>query len=127
MWLVLVRWAKFKEEALKRPEGKEMGCKGYHKGLLTSNTASEGALGEMLVVADLMCKGYQVFRAVSPSADFDLIVLKGGELKRVEVTKGNMRNGKLTWPAHPRPRDILAVWLVDKTIIYSPCLEPGAQ
>jgi hypothetical protein len=103
-----------------------MGCKGYHKGLITSNTASEGALGEMLVVADLMYKGYQVFRAVSPSADFDLIVSKGGELKRVEVTKGSMHSGKLTWPAHPKPRDILAVWLADKTVIYFPPLEVEA-
>lgn len=47
-----------------------------------------GALGELVVSADLMRRGYAVFRALSPSCPCDLIAMKDDKLLRVEVTKG---------------------------------------
>jgi hypothetical protein len=45
-----------------------------------------GAISEMMVCTDLLAKGNQVFRAVSPASDCDLIVQsQTGELLRVEV------------------------------------------
>ena len=50
------------------------------------STATKGAIQELKVSADLLRKGYHVFRAVSPSAHCDLIIIdKKGKLKRVEV------------------------------------------
>lgn len=48
-------------------------------------TGSVGAMNEMLVAADLLRRGYEVFRAVSPCAPCDLLVLSGALLLRVEV------------------------------------------
>ena len=44
-----------------------------------------GAVSELIACADLLVKGYEVFRAVSPSCSCDLIALRGSEVKRVEV------------------------------------------
>lgn len=84
----------------------------------------EGAIGEMLVTVDLMRKGFDVFRAISPSCPCDLIALRGIQMVRVEVTKGR-RTGidgkKLRWCYHnPARYDLLAVWETDGTINYDP-------
>lgn len=50
--------------------------------------ATVGALNELLASAHLMNHGYHVFRAISPSAPFDLYVFKDGESLRAEVTTG---------------------------------------
>jgi hypothetical protein len=44
-----------------------------------------GAISELAVCADLLSKGYDVFRSVSPAAPCDLIAQKEGKLIRVEV------------------------------------------
>lgn len=79
-----------------------------------------------MVTYDLMLKGYEVYRAISPSSSCDLIALKGGLAIRVEVTKGT-RTGKvkrLWWPPHiPSRYDLLAVWESDGAITYSPDLK----
>lgn len=55
----------------------------------TGRTASiTGAAGELLVAADLMLKGYDVFRALAPNAGVDLIAVKDGEFVQVEVRNG---------------------------------------
>jgi hypothetical protein len=51
-------------------------------------SATVGALGELLVAADLLIRGYEVFRAISPSCSCDLAILKDGKLLRVEVRTG---------------------------------------
>lgn len=50
------------------------------------HTGDKGALSEMLACADLLKRGFHVFRAISPSAPCDLIAMKGTRLIRVEVT-----------------------------------------
>ena len=51
-------------------------------------SATVGALGELIVAADLMKQGYEVFRALSPSCSCDLAILRNGRLLRVEVRTG---------------------------------------
>lgn len=47
-----------------------------------------GALSEILVSADLLKKGYAVFRSLSPACFCDLIAIKGDEMKKIEVRTG---------------------------------------
>lgn len=61
-----------------------------------------GTISELLVCADLLRMGYEVFWAVSPTASCDLIATKGDAVFRVEVKTGHERlNGK---PSHSKPR-----------------------
>ena len=47
-----------------------------------------GAISELAVSIDLLTKGYEVFRALSPSCSCDLLAMKDGEIVRVEVRSG---------------------------------------
>jgi len=59
-------------------------------------TSTVGAVAELRVAADLLNRGYEVFRALSPSTSCDLAVLKDGILHRVEVRTGHIKpNGEL--------------------------------
>lgn len=88
-------------------------------------TGTVGAIGEMVVCADLLRKGYEVFRAVAGSASCDLAVLKNGKLVRVEVTTGHRTiGGGVGHPNKSKSKaagkhDILAVAIGDK-VIYDP-------
>lgn len=83
-----------------------------------------GVLGalEHLVVADLLLKNYECFRATSPNCSCDLIASKQPLLFKVEVTAGHRSiNNNLTWnkTVHPPSRyDVLAIVLPDRTILY---------
>jgi Holliday junction resolvase-like predicted endonuclease len=73
---------------------------------------SRGAVSELLVSADLMARGFEVFRAVSHAASCDLIAMRDGETIRVEVKSADQtetgrysRNLKLRRGAY----DVLAV------------------
>lgn len=98
-----------------RPKRKTNGA-----GLLTANCGTEGAFGELIVSADLLRRGYQVFRAISPACDYDLIVLKGTRLLKIEVTKGRREKTGLQWTKHTKPYDVLAVWESNSVITYIP-------
>jgi len=89
--------------------------------------ARQGALGELIVAADLLRRGFSVYRGVNPDSACDLVVMVGPQAVRFEVTKG----WRLT-PAHQlcektRHRadryDVLAVWASDGTIRYRPDLQ----
>jgi hypothetical protein len=59
---------------------------------------TKGALNELIVTTDLLSKGYEVFRSVSPSTSCDLVAQKFGILTRIEVRSGYMTDsGKLTF------------------------------
>lgn len=59
-------------------------------------TGTVGAIAEMIVSSDLMIKGYDVFRSLSPSCYCDLIAIKGNKHIEVEVRTGYKGvNGKL--------------------------------
>lgn len=50
-----------------------------------TSKSSRGAMGELVVSADLLQLGFEVFRSVSPSSSCDLIAMKNNQLFRVEV------------------------------------------
>jgi Holliday junction resolvase-like predicted endonuclease len=57
--------------------------KPYKNGYI--NPPNQGAISELIVCADLIKKGYEVFRSVSPSAKVDLLIKKAHRLYSVEV------------------------------------------
>jgi hypothetical protein len=68
-----------------------------------------GACSELEACVDLMKKGYEVFRAVSPSSSCDLMVLRGNRAFRIEVRTGYyLPSGKLVRGGQPVRADILA-------------------
>lgn len=85
-------------------------------------TGSYGALQELRVITDLMLKGYQVFRAVSPSSTVDLLILQSSKTYRVEVTSGMLsQQGVIYHPAKNIQRfDILAIVFRNGDITYQP-------
>ncbi len=61
-------------------------------------TGDTGAISELRVCVDLMVKGYEVFRAISPASSCDLLVLHDGtKILRMEVRTApkNKMDGKL--------------------------------
>ena len=44
-----------------------------------------GAMNELKICYDLLRRGFEVFRSVSPTCSCDLITMKGGKIIRVEV------------------------------------------
>lgn len=59
-----------------------------------------GAISELLVCADLMKRGYAVFRALSPSCFCDAVAIKGEKIIRVEIRTGykNTLTGNFQFP-----------------------------
>jgi len=67
-------------------------------GLNNISTGTMGAISELVCAADLMLKGYAVFRAISPSCSCDLLAMKNGITQRVEVRTGYKDTlGKISW------------------------------
>ena len=52
------------------------------------STATRGAMSELLACIDLMKKGYEVYRALSPASSCDVLALKNGKFFDVEVKTG---------------------------------------
>jgi len=75
-----------------------------------------GAQAELIVAADLLRRGWHVFRSVSHTGPCDLIILKHGGTLRVEVK---------AWPSNIEPDviearfDILAI-VLDGHVTYRP-------
>lgn len=86
-------------------------------------TGTTGAISELRVAADLLLKGYEVFRAMSANCSCDLAILRNNQLLRVEVSTGyiNGITGKLqkNKPDISEKFDLLAIVVNDK-IIYMP-------
>jgi hypothetical protein len=78
-----------------------------------------GASSELLVCADLLLKGFEVFRSVSTNCSCDIVALKNGKLLRVE-SKTVADKGKI--PSADKAKfDILAV-VTDGGVTYHPAL-----
>lgn len=85
---------------------------------------SIGAIAELLVCADLLKQGFDVFRSVSINAACDLIALnQSGQFCRIEVKSAVVRNGGTRFKRHRFDRtkhDVLAlVFLRRQQIEYS--------
>jgi len=79
----------------------------------STSTSTIGATSELLVAADLLRRGFEVFRAVSPTCSCDLGVLRDGRFLRVEVkTVRKSERGAGSVSADVSRFDILAcaVW-----------------
>lgn len=98
------------------------------KGTCRTNRGSVGGVAELLVCADLLRKGYDVFRSVTNSAACDVVVMRDGLLCRVEVKAGrSLKSGRGTFiirPSQIGKHDVVAVALLDTSrIIYQPTIE----
>ncbi len=86
-------------------------------------TGSVGAAAEMAVCADLLMRGYAVFRAVSQACPCDLAVLRDGRLLRIEVKTGyRTASGGVQYPKLSKEHfDVLAIVMRhNREIIYEP-------
>lgn len=85
------------------------------------STGTLGAMQEILVSYDLLKKGYEVFRAISPASSCDLLIVNNKRTVRVEVTTGYISNaGKIIVPKKDVEKlDVLAV-VVKQKIHYIP-------
>lgn len=95
---------------------------GFINGVDTSTT---GAIAELMACVDLMKKGYEVFRAMSPSSHCDILGIKDGVVHLYEVRTGTYiesKNGKrLTWinrKAHGK--EMIVVTYKDHKVHYIP-------
>ena len=84
----------------------------------------KGTVGELLVAADLLQRGYQVFAPMTRHmASVDLVTLDigGTHVERVEVKTGRRREGRLVYasPTHER-YDRLAIVVPGEEVIYKP-------
>ena len=84
-----------------------------------------GAMSELRVAVDLLSKGYEVFRAVSPACSCDLIALRDGQTLRIEVRTANFRpNNRASMPRTPADagkQDHFA-FVLPNSISYEPAL-----
>lgn len=88
------------------------------------NTGTIGALHELKVCCDLIERGFQVFRALSPSCECDLAILHNKRLIRVEVTTGYLyRNGRMSWSKHDALKFDLIAIVSTTGISYIPAIE----
>lgn len=81
---------------------------------LSSGTV--GAAVEMLVCADLIARGFEVYRSVSPHCSGDLIASRNGKYHKIDATLGRlMKNGGISFSKrHDKTRfDIIAAVATD--------------
>lgn len=77
-----------------------------------------GALNELKVSVDLMAKGYEVYRALSPSSSCDVLALKDKVLYAFEVrTAYRNKAGKYTFPRQRIKAEHLVLVIPDE-IVY---------
>lgn len=89
------------------------------------STGVTGAISELLVAGDLMQKGFEVFRALSPASSCDLMAYKDHCFLRVEVRTGRrQKSGKVGFAMKAVDmgrHDILALYVPEEDlIIYRP-------
>lgn len=90
-------------------------------------SATTGAISELRVAVDLLAKGYDVFRALSPNCPCDLAILKGERLLRVEVRTTFISTAGKLYKAKNKRDDMNSIdvyaWVLPDKIIYEPALE----
>lgn len=91
------------------------------------NPGKTGAIVELAVAVDLLRRGFDVFRALSPSCSCDLVALKPGLVLRIEVrTMIYYEKGQRCYATAPKDTskfDVLAAWdPIKETIQYIPSL-----
>lgn len=92
------------------------------------SSGKRGALSELLVSADLIERGYDVFRAVSQSAPCDLVAMRGDNIFRIEVRTSNKKAEGLMCSILERDygrADVFAIVARGGSITYYPEIMPG--
>ena len=88
-----------------------------------SNVTSptRGAISELRVATDLLEKGFEVFRAISPACSCDLAVLKNSHLYRIEVRTGyRIPSGKIMYSKPQASKSDVCAVVLSEEIIYQP-------
>lgn len=84
-----------------------------------STCANSGAATEHLVVADLIVKGYEVFRCCGPNSHADLVARNGMDVFFIEVRAASVRaNGVIRFLV--KESDVCDVYagVVDGVVVY---------
>jgi ribosomal protein S27AE len=84
-----------------------------------------GAVNELRASADLLLRGFEVFRSVSPSCSCDLIAMRKGITLRVEVRTGYRHPNGNTYVCKHGVHDVIAACFKNE-IVYSPHLPADA-
>jgi hypothetical protein len=63
-----------------------LACSRFKEKGISSGTV--GAIGEILVSGELMMKGYEIYRALSPSSGCDILAIKNDKILKIEVRTG---------------------------------------
>jgi len=81
-------------------------------------------MAELVAATDLMNRGFEVFRALSPNASCDLIAKRGDSTLRIEVKATVVVNGKLRSRSANRtaPVDHIALVIREGRVFYRPLL-----
>lgn len=81
-----------------------------------------GAISELMIAADLMSRGYQVFRCLSPHSFCDLVAFKGDECRKIEVRSGIYNEKRqLRFPTDSQGAEEFGVYVPeDKSVHYLP-------
>jgi len=84
------------------------------------NTSQIGTISELLVCANLLGQGFEVFRSVNPASPFDMVAFKDNELYKVEVKSGYLNEANILQypPIKKELFDILAI-VIGKRILYT--------
>ena len=87
---------------------------------VTLSTGTKGALAELKVAINLIERGYEVFRAVSPASPCDFAILKNNKMLRLEVKSRHYSPAGNEFKLPPHQADILALVHPDNKITYYP-------
>lgn len=83
---------------------------------------SRGTLAELAVAVDLLEKHYEVFRAMNPTQDNDLIALKDDKIYIIDAKSGrkNQSTGKIYFPKKTKAPNYAIYVPSEKKIYYYP-------
>lgn len=94
------------------------------KGLAGSGLSKNkvGGIAELSVCADLLKRGYEVFRNVSSDGKVDVIAIKGKQILDIDIKTGyKVLNGNLLYPKNKIEAKYVAVFVhKDNEIHYVP-------
>lgn len=81
-----------------------------------------GAIGELVVSIELMRRGYDVYRAINPDAEFDLVAVKDDAVTRVEVRSvARRKDGSLCVSMRSTDKcDLYAFVCRDEVVLRTP-------
>ncbi len=85
------------------------------------STGTKGAVSELRVAVDLLDRGWEVFRSLSPTCSCDLIARRDGVTVDIEVRSGTRnKSGTLSYSQRNVRAALVAVVLPEGGIEYIP-------